>query len=84
MTNFLNLTPHAVRIVDGPSFPPSGTVARCAAISTPAGEHGGVSLVRTVFGDVEGLPDPTEGTMFIVSALVRTAVPHRTDVVSPR
>lgn len=51
-------------------IPPSGSVARCAATSTPAGA-------------VEGLPDPSTGILFIVSALVRSAVPARADVASP-
>lgn len=83
MTHFVNLTPHSVTVVDGPTLPPSGSVARCSSTSTPAGEHGGVNLVRTVFGAVEGLPDPVSGVVYVVSALVRAAVPHRTDVASP-
>lgn len=35
------------------------------------------------YGEVYGLPDPEEGTIYIVSAMVRSAVPHRTDVYSP-
>ena len=78
-----NLTPHAIVLVNGPTLPPSGSIARCASSSTPAGEHGGVALVRTVFGAVEGLPEPEAGVVFVVSALVRAAVPHRSDVASP-
>ena len=80
---FVNLTPHAVVVVGGPTLPPSGSVARCASSSTPAGEHGGVGLVRTVFGAVKGLPEPEAGVIFVVSALVRAAVPGRSDVASP-
>lgn len=36
----------------------------------------------TVMGAVDGLPEPQPDTLLIVSALVRLAVPHRTDVVS--
>lgn len=81
---FVNLTPHAVRVVDGiGEIPPSGVVARCATTSTPAGSAGGIALVRTTFGAVECLPDAEEGTIFVVSALVRAAVPNRGDVASP-
>jgi len=83
MNHFINLTPHAVVIVGGPTLAPSGSVARCSSISTPAGEHGGVTLSRVVFGAVEGLPDPEPGIVFVVSALIRAAVPNRTDVASP-
>jgi hypothetical protein len=80
---FVNLTPHAVVIVGGPSLPPSGSLARCAQVAAPAGEHAGVALSRVAFGAVEGLPEPEPGVVFVVSALVRAAVPHRSDVASP-
>ena len=83
MANFINLTPHTINVVGGPSLPPSGSVARVAATSTPAGEFGGVALSRTTFGEVEGLPAPEEGVLLVVSALVRSAVPDRRDVASP-
>lgn len=81
--NFVNLTPHSIIIVDALTLPPSGTVARCAATSTPAGTHGKIALTRTAFGAVEGLPEPEAGVVFVVSALVRAAVPGRSDVASP-
>jgi hypothetical protein len=84
--NIVNLTPHSLNLVTANgvvSVPPSGTVARCATTSTPAGEVEGVPLVRTVYGEVAGLPDPADGTLFVVSALVRSAVPGRNDVASP-
>lgn len=83
---FVNLTPHEITIVGGETdvrVAPSGSVARCAQKSVVVGTVEGVSLNRTEFGAVEGLPAPVEGTIFIVSALVRTAVPSRTDVASP-
>lgn len=80
---FLNLTPHPITIVNGPTVPPSGQLARCSSASVPAGEHGGVALSRVTFGAVEGLPDPEPGVLYIVSALVRSAVPNRSDVASP-
>jgi len=83
MAKFINLTPHEINVVGGPSFPPSGKVARVTATVTPAGEFGGVALSRTTFGEVDGLPAPVDGTIFVVSALVRSAVPDRRDVASP-
>lgn len=80
---FVNLTPHAIVIVGGPTLPPSGALARCATKSVPAGEFGGVALSTTAYGAVEGLPEPAEGVLYVVSALVRAAVPHRADVASP-
>jgi len=80
---FVNLTPHPIVIVGGPTLAPSGSLARCVAESVPAGEHGGVALSRVTYGVVEGLPAPEEGVLYIVSGLVRAAVPTRADVVSP-
>jgi len=80
---FVNLTPHAIVVVGGPTIPPSGKLARCVSSSVSVGEHAGVSLCRTSYGAVDGLPDPEAGVIYIVSALVRAAVPHRADVASP-
>jgi len=91
MAKIVNLTPHAITIV-GPSgptmtIPPSGVVARVATTPSPAGEvaavEGVVALHRVAFGEVQGLPGEEAETIFVVSALVRAAVPHRGDVASP-
>lgn len=86
MTKVVNLTPHPLVLVlsDGNrAVAPSGTVARCSSTNKPAGDFEGVPLTRVTFGAVENLPEPVEGTLYVVSALVRSAVPHRTDVASP-
>ena len=76
---------------------PSGKVARCKVEKVETGEisyingknsrttnnMSGVKLYKTVFGEVADLPDPVEGTIYIVSMLVRQAVPHRDDLYSP-
>ena len=79
----VNLTPHAIVIVGGPTLPPSGALARCATKSVFAGEHASVLLASVAYGAVEGLPEPVPGVIYIVSALVRSAVPSRLDVASP-
>lgn len=82
----INLTPHAMNIktADGwVTVPPSGTVARVSSEATPAGSIDGVALSRVTFGEVTGLPEPVEGTILIVSALVRLALPARADLASP-
>ena len=84
--NVTNLTPHAVRIIRAGGdlvIPPSGAVARVAVTTTPAGEIAGIPVVTGTYGPVTGLPEATEGAAFLVSALVRTAVPARRDVFSP-
>lgn len=42
-----------------------------------------IALQVTQYGKVENLPEPEIDTIYLVSALVRLAVPHRRDVVSP-
>ena len=97
--NFVNLTPHTVRLNRGTEFPPSGQIARVkvkhhldAWISD--GPDGVVELddnftldairiYRPVFGQVEGLPQPEKGTIFIVSGKVAEACRDREDVVCP-
>lgn len=84
---FVNLTPHDINVVktDGTVFsiPKSGDVARCAQSRQDVGVVDGINISTTKFGDVQDLPDPEIGVWFIVSALVRGAVPHRKDVLSP-
>jgi hypothetical protein len=40
-------------------------------------------IVRKGLNDVQGLPDPQEGVLYIVSALVCNAEPYRDDLVYP-
>jgi len=79
MAQFVNLTPHAINLNDGRVFPPSGVVARVSSTHTPFDENGVASLT---FGEVQGLPEPQDGVLLIVSALVASAA-KRPDVVSP-
>ncbi len=85
----VNLTPHVVRIFgqDGETLLaeifPSGEVARCSVTSTEVGRVGDVPLFAAVFGQVDGLPEPRPETIFIVSMLVRSALPNRVDLASP-
>lgn len=76
---FVNLTPHAIVLNDGRTFEPSGAIARVSASFAEAGPD----LFTQVFGEVENLPAPVEGTTFIVSGLVKAALPERSDVVAP-
>lgn len=85
---FINLTPHACNIViDGQivaSFPSQG-MARCATLTEPDGELGGIPVVRQAFGPVSGLPEPQDDTIYIVSMVVaqHPDVRGRADVVAP-
>lgn len=72
----INLTPHAVNLyaADGSvrTFESSG-VARAAQTVQEMGELDGVRLVRVAYGAPVGLPDPQDGTLYIVSALLVSA-----------
>jgi hypothetical protein len=78
----INLTPHKI-ILCGVEYPASGVVARVAMTRVKVGSVGEVPLFKTVFGQVVGLPPAEECKFFLVSAIVRSAVPQRTDVGSP-
>lgn len=88
-----NLTPHALvlRGQDGQevTVPPSGIVVRVAPIESLVGEIAmdgvAVPLIETMFGQIVGLPEPQEGTMYVVSSIVRAALPagSRPDVLVP-
>lgn len=84
---FVNLTPHDIHIIARSgvirTIEKSGQVARCAESITDIGTIDGVAITRTVFGEVTGLPDPIDGTVFIVSMAIRSALPDRTDLASP-
>lgn len=99
----VNLTPHAIvlRTGDGPetdiTIAPSGTVARVTQSPGPQA-HGYLGCPVPVyrqgaFNAIEGLPDPEDGVLLIVSGMVASAlkeylthhrnVAYRTDVVAP-
>ena len=83
----VNLTPHRITFVreDGPNlaFEPSGIVARVTATTVRVGDFCGIPITHTVYDEVCGLPDPEEGTVYIVSSIVAHAVPEREDVFIP-
>ena len=83
----MNLTPHAlnVRKADGTflELPPSGTVARRSVERIVVGEIDGITIYATKFGQLEGLPEPSDGTVYIVSALAAQACADRHDVLVP-
>jgi hypothetical protein len=82
-----NMTPHDVNIVglDGAvkkTYPSDGLI-RLSTKTVEVGEDDGVLLTRTEFGEPEGLPELVPGTYLIVSQLVKSALPERTDLVVP-
>lgn len=83
----VNLTPHALHLFGEDNsavatIPPSGVVARVTTSRQRIGEADGLPLFRTAYGEVQGLPEPAENTLYVVSGLVRAAV-QRPDVWQP-
>lgn len=82
----VNLTAHQltieraldVRVV----VPPSGTVARCRATRDLVETIDGIPVYRTVYGAVEGIPEPRAGVVYVASVLAARAA-GRPDVLSP-
>jgi hypothetical protein len=82
--NFINLTPHALTI-EGIGTIESSGVARVNVTAFPRISVGGVRVMKNVFGNVSGLPEPKLNTVYIVSAMVLSAVSTRAgaDVFAP-
>ena len=91
--NIVNLTPHKITFVTDKGdliVKPSGSVSR---VSSETKETGciyvssffslRIPVTATVYGEVEGLPAPAKGVIYIVSSLVAQRVPDREDVFIP-
>ena len=88
----VNLTPHAITMMDDNEniiciIEPSGTLARVSVRTerTETLDFDGVKLAtsKSVYGEVEGLPEETDGVAYVVSSLVAQRVPERNDVFIP-
>ena len=92
---FINLSDHEVVIHNARMgdqelvIVPSGKEARVESkllrLASVTETHTQLSVPVITFEDhyVYGLPEPAEGIIYIVSAAVRKALPHRTDLASP-
>jgi len=84
----INCTPHEVVVLrdNGTNFvvPVSGNVVRVQSTKVLVGLVDGVEVYKTSFGSVEGLPEPKDGVVYIVSTLCLTALGgSRNDCVAP-
>ena len=85
VTEVVNLTPHEVSVFVGDTMkriPPSGKVVRITQNCEPAGDIDGMQVVLCHEGEPRGLPDPKEGTVYLVSSVVAKSVKRR-DVLAP-
>jgi hypothetical protein len=88
----VNLTPHDV-VVFGQNneqvavIPATGNEARVGVSSVQVGtvslNDEIVSIVKSTFGEVLGLPERQDGTFYIVSRMVISACPDREDLIVP-
>lgn len=81
----INLTPHAINFLREDNsvlatVEPSGTIARASQTREAVGEVNGIVVNQCSYGSVTGLPDPQDGTIYLVSALTAQACPERSDV----
>lgn len=77
MTTIFNLTPHRINIVDEEGnvvkiFESSGE-ARAAQNDVQIGMLEGIPIIETTFGEPVDLPEYSQGTYYIVSALTAKA-----------
>ena len=80
----INLTNHPVTVLtqDGPkTFEPSGTVARVDTENRIIGEIDGIPIIKIIYKDIYGIPEP-DGNIYIVSSVVKNALPDREDIVA--
>lgn len=81
----VNLTPHEIFDVDtNIKYPTSGTIARVTETITPSFTlRNGTVIYKRKFSDIEGLPEPKKGYMYIVSHIVKQACPTSEDLITP-
>ena len=83
----VNMTPHPVMIIDQTGnvvrrFESAGQI-RLASQTVTREAIEGIPTTSTVFGQAVGLPEATAGTYYIVSQLVKSAMPERSDLLVP-
>ncbi len=90
--NIKNLTPHAIVIRpilgDDVTIHASGTVARVSSTPGKIAQRDDLFVGcrvagPTTYGEVEGLPEPADGVVYLVSAMVLVRLSGRTDVFAP-
>lgn len=81
----VNCTPHKLNIhtpAGVVTMEPSGIIPRVETVEESLPPIEGIPLVTSAYGQISGLPDPEEGTFFVVSQLVAAAA-KREDLLFP-
>lgn len=68
MIRIVNLTPHAITLC-GQTYESEGC-ARVYSTKQVVGHIDGIPVNMVQYGEIYGLPEPVEGTIYIVSAIV--------------
>lgn len=82
----INLTPHDVIVIVGKdtiNFKKCVNPARVETQNEKKMEIEGIPCYKTTFGKVCNLPEPAEGDFYIVSQIIKSALPERTDLLVP-
>lgn len=88
MKKIVNLTPHPLVYIPETGLPreipASGIVVRAVTVSKPAGSIDGIPVITMTHGEVEGLPAPSDNTIFLVSSIAAEGISkERNDVYVP-
>jgi hypothetical protein len=82
-----NLTPHTVTIIKSTGeqiiYMPTGVIPRLSTKTIQVGAVDGIPITSTVFGDVQDMPDAVQDVYLIVSRMVLSALPNRSDLLVP-
>ena len=88
--NVVNCTPHNVNLITtngNITFPKSGIIPRLKEVQNKISSVNSngieIDIMQKSFLEPEGLPEPQENTIYIVSALVAGAAKDRDDLVIP-
>lgn len=84
--NIINATPHDIVVLKGDvkvTFPKSGIIARVSSSYEELESLDGFNISHQTFGEIEGLPEETNETIYIVSAMVLSANRSRRDLIAP-
>lgn len=85
-TKMVNLTPHTINFITNGikiAIEPSDEIARVTCTSKIVDIINEIPVTENEYGEVTGLPDPEEGTIYIVSSLVAQRCKDRNDVFIP-
>jgi hypothetical protein len=82
-----NLTPHTVTIIKSTGeqiiYMPTGVIPRLSTKTIQVGAVDGIPITSTVFGEVQDMPEQQQDVYLIVSRMVLSALPNRSDLLVP-